>query len=160
MREIEGEKWVIAGDFNCIWDTERDKVGGNARNGKEGVVEEGEWRRDKNLIDIWRERNKETCGWTWTRDNKVKTRIDRVLISENLADRTRDVGMYKAKVSDHKIVTWSILHGKKKEVPYERVTAEVIADKEFQETVRKMIENMMKGEVGDILDGTKLSNRK
>ena len=158
---IKKEKGIkmIAGDMNCIANPRIDKIGGQKNNGKQGYAEMKKWMKDMGLIDIWRERYPDRIGTTWqTRgqvNNKtVKTRIDKWIITEQLEDQGKigEVGIYKTAISDHDSVTCQLLiTSAHKAKSIEKVPSYIIQDKDYQEIVKQIYEDI-KNEEGPILE--------
>ena len=143
---------AIMGDFNFVMDTKIDKRGGNSKRGMEGKKEQQDWERKLAVFDVWRQRNPRAIATTWaTRgkaaaETKVKTRLDRVLVGEEIDERVTETRIDKTKVSDHDVVTWTLeTRNERKKTDYERLPRDMIEDEEYQKEVRKIFEEEKDG---------------
>ena len=69
---------LIGGDFNCVPDLTRDKMGGNPQLGDAGIRDLNTLMTNQNLYDIWRTSNPQARVYTWhNRDFTIQTRLAR-----------------------------------------------------------------------------------
>ena len=110
VRQEEGYK-VIAGDFNFVMNPKLDKIGGSEKSGMIGAKDQEMWEREFGMSDVWREQHPGEVGTTWSNNftdprRVIKTRIDRAMVDERIADRVTKVEIKRTRVSDHDAVEW------------------------------------------------------
>ena len=160
-RKMEQKKGyrVMVGDLNFVMDTKWDKIGGNKNRGMRGKKQQESWESNLGVRDVWRRRNPERVGTTWTargeRGSKlVKTRIDRWLIDGRLEDEGRigAIEMERTRVSDHDMVTCQLaVKGRSGGSCYDRMPRGMMDDEEFGEEVKRIYEEVRGGE-GSVLE--------
>ena len=137
---------MIAGDYNFVMDTAVDKIRGNKRNGMQGKEVQRHWENAFGVVDIWRELHPRTIAATWeerggNKSSRVKTRIDRVLISEDLCECMTEVEIEKTNTSDHNMITWTLeTTRRRRRAAYDRLPVDMLENKEFQDTVKAIFE--------------------
>jgi exonuclease III len=63
---------IIGGDFNFVYDLDKDKLGGNRSTNfkcRETMVK---WQKENNMLDAWRERNPNQRKYTWVSNTKPR----------------------------------------------------------------------------------------
>ena len=92
---------ILTGDFNCVLDKEIDRY--PSRNYDDtGGKELKTIMTKNNLINIWREKNPSVKKYTFRRGNS-KSRIDLILISEELSCHIINIKIIHCPFSDHDI---------------------------------------------------------
>lgn len=95
---------VIAGDFNCVEDISKDKLGGNPSSGTIGVNELRNFLIAHDLTDAWRQTHMEDRIFTWsTKDFTIRSRLDRIYIPNNLIGKSFTT-IRACPHSDHSVV--------------------------------------------------------
>ena len=82
LREYANENVVLGGDFNCAI-TSLDKKGGKPFDAKKfSVVELQNQIKTNDLVDSWRFKNPDSCGFTWSNASlKIQSRLDYLFVS-------------------------------------------------------------------------------
>ena len=95
---------VVGGDFNLALDTELDSTG-NISHGKSRKFL-NEAMATKNYVDIWRALHPLDSSFTWHRSqpNRVFSRLDLFLVTEDVASMTQDCQIRVGYRSDHESV--------------------------------------------------------
>lgn len=62
-------KLFLAGDFNLVLDTNKDKMGGLHKTYQNNVQVYHEYENALDVVDVWRTLNKEDRRFTWRRRN-------------------------------------------------------------------------------------------
>ncbi len=112
---------------------------------KEGKAKESDvqmmkrWEEVYGVHDVWRARNEEERRWTYTKEEKKMSRLDRVMTSVSMEQSVESVQIHQTgKVSDHNAISITIEGGmSKSSVRLWRLRREVLRDKEFAEKVQK-----------------------
>ena len=100
---------VIGGDYNTVLDNALDRNYGTHKNKNateyiKAVIESLDW------IDIWREFNPDSAGYTWGRKaSNLKERLDWFLINQELYQEVECVGITTGYKTDHCMVIIVIL---------------------------------------------------
>ena len=97
---------ILAGDFNCIENTQLDKIGGNPNKGTSGSVELKEALNSKKLKDVFRFLHPTTINTTW-KNNEVACRLDRIYLEKCRINDVVRVSNHPS-FSDHEIVIMDI----------------------------------------------------
>lgn len=110
---LQPENNILAGDFNSIDNPRMDKLGGDpdARNSANKILSTVSARFD--LLDIWRNRNRNLRAYTWTgrntRDHSIiRTRIDKFLVNRTLSPLVIKSSIDPYAHSDHDIISLSL----------------------------------------------------
>lgn len=103
------ENFLFTGDFNCIEDISKDKLGGNPTSGTIGLKELTEFTQTFELADIWRLTHKDDRIYTWhNKDFTIRSRLDRWYIPQPLVNGAL-AHIRACPFSDHSLVEL-ILH--------------------------------------------------
>ena len=103
-----GCELIIGGDFNCV-ESALDKRGGNTNSGFAGKIELTKLKSDFQPVDIWRQRNPRVRQITWTNAKRTITcRLDKFLVSHDIAKQSLDCTIKPFHLSDHDIVFLSL----------------------------------------------------
>ena len=96
---------MLGGDFNCVISS-LDKRGGKPFNErKPSVVALHVFIKTNNLVDSWRFKNPDLCGFTWSNPSlKIQTRLDYLFVSKNLSSFFRECKIIPSIHSDHSAV--------------------------------------------------------
>ena len=118
----DGQENIIAGDFNCIFNTRLDSLGGdpNRRNSAASTLQT--ICSQHNLVDIWRERNKDKRCFTWTgrhpyNDSYISTRIDKFFTTRSLNPFIAEASIKPYPFSDHDYISLALSFDKIKRGP-------------------------------------------
>ena len=68
--ELDTPNIVIGGDFNFVFDSSLDKMGGNYSTNFKCRGRTIRWMAQNNITDIWRARNPTTRKYTWVSNTK------------------------------------------------------------------------------------------
>lgn len=101
--ERDDEYCCILGDFNCTLDKNMDRNPTPQRNDI-GTDQVKNIISSNNLCDIWRVLNPSTIRYTFKRNNS-KSRIDYILISNDLSSLSSNVKIIHFPFSDHDLIT-------------------------------------------------------
>jgi exonuclease III len=117
LNKLEGlpkNNIIFGGDFNFVYNTQQDKLGGNPTTNVKCREKLIKWQEEQQLIDIWRKRHPNTREYTWSSNTKPKiySRLDHILISQHLVCLTRKADIEMGYASDHKCVIWEVLKPK------------------------------------------------
>ncbi|EDO26431.1 predicted protein, partial [Nematostella vectensis] len=113
---------IIGGDFNCITNTRLDKLGGNPDARQTANTELYTIAAKHDLTDIWRDRNPDTRGFTWTgrhpTDNTIiRTRIDKFMVNKAMTHVITNTEIKPYAHSDHDSITMTLDFGQQKRGP-------------------------------------------
>ena len=99
---------IFGGDLNCLKDPSIDKINGNPNNGTSGWNEISILLRDSHLVDVYRYKypRKPTVSWS---DGSMACLLDRIFISNNLANKIEDVSFVPISFSDHDMLKFKLL---------------------------------------------------
>ena len=112
-----------------MMDTAIDTRGGRSNGGTIGATFQKRWEKEYNITDVWRKKNPDTIGTTWTngvkdQDERVQTQIDRVMADKRILDRITDSNVVHTKISDHDAVSWTLeTKISKRKRPYNKTPA-------------------------------------
>ena len=138
----------LGGDFNCIFDSRLDKLGGvpNARQSASVLLNALNTRFS--LVDVWRERHKNERNFTWTgRDPRdpslfIRTRIDYFFICKPVNQCVTATNIQPYPDSDHDCLTLTIDFERIERGPgYWHFNNELLADVVFQEEIERFWSN-------------------
>jgi len=101
---------VMGGDFNYIFDYDKDRKGGNVKKWDKCKKVFNDIINTYGLIDIWRIRNPTKQSFTWRRRNPtpIQSRLDYWLVSESLEGLITDCGISPGINSDHSAINIAI----------------------------------------------------
>ena len=142
LKEINNEKTILAGDWNCVLDEQIDCKNYVSQNRRPRTREKiNEMITYFELNDIWRSSNKEKEQFTWRKFKTLKqARLDYFLISESLLTLIDDCKIEMKYKSDHSIISLAI---KKKEFvrgkPYWKFNKSLLKDRNFIEIMKNVI---------------------
>ena len=142
LESLEEELIIAAGDWNCVLDPHLDR--------KNCITEINRPRTraaihdlmaKHNLLDVFRENNKEKQAYTWRRFNsKKQARLDYFLISETLANETKSTEIQPSYRSDHNPVILSLTKSVfKRERMYWKFNNSLLYDREYVQEIKKII---------------------
>jgi len=111
---LECPNTILMGDFNFVFNTKIDKMGGNNTTNSKCRDHLIRWMNDNNNIDIWRTRNPNERKYTWVSNTKppIFCRLDFFIISNHLAGKTTECNIVPGLCSDHSCITIGILNTK------------------------------------------------
>ena len=101
---------ILGGDFNCVCNTNLDKVGGNIGTGELGSKHLKSACTDLSLIDSFRHTYGDKKEFTWhNHDGSVRVRLYRFYVSKSLYNDVLSINHYyiPQNVSDHSLVYMS-----------------------------------------------------
>lgn len=116
------EKWktvVVAGDFNTVFN-KRDMADGMVFKSDQGRKELVSLMKEKNMVDVWRERNENRREFSRRQlvgNFMCQTRIDFILSTRDIDCFIEDVFYKETSLSDHKMVLWNVDFNKKDKGP-------------------------------------------
>ena len=101
--EIEDNvQYMLAGDWNLIFDKSLDAMGGSLSLKCNALKELKSVMINYNLVDIWRDRNPNLRQFTWRRSNPIKLRcLDFFLISDDMQYDVKNCKQLTAVQSNH-----------------------------------------------------------
>lgn len=133
---------IIAGDFNCVEDIDKDKLGGNPSSGTTGVNELQQFLTAHELVDAWRKTHSNDRIYTWsTKDFTIRSRLDRLYIPQNLLGTTF-ASIRACPLSDHSVAEISIQPNgaRARGKGVWKMNNGILEDKTYQREVRGFIE--------------------
>ena len=140
-----GNKYIIlAGDFNLVMSPEKDTysyVTINNPNAREKVLDIVS---EYNLIDIWREFNKEKRRYTWrTKSRHKQARLDFFLISENLMTDVSNTNIEAGYRSDHSLINISLKGNEKTQSKtFWKLNNSLLKDIEYTRIIKQLIDRV------------------
>ena len=108
---IENDNRIIGGDFNVVFNIEKDKRGGQAQTHANSLQVIQTWMEETDLIDIWRLKNPDDFKFTWKRINPkpgIFCRLDYFLVSFGLVDKVIESAITPGYKTDHSAITLSL----------------------------------------------------
>ena len=99
---------IFGGDLNCVKDPSIDKINGNPHNGTSGWNEISTLLRDSHLLDVYRHMYPKKLSVSWS-DGTMACLLDRIFISNNLADKIEDASFVPITFSDHDLLKFKLL---------------------------------------------------
>ena len=97
-----GCNFICAGDWNLIFDTKVDSLGGNSKLKRKSIYQLKSLMSSYNLIDIWHIRNPILRQFTWRRRNpRQMSRIDFFLVSDDIHSEVKSCEFLFPLSSDH-----------------------------------------------------------
>ena len=98
----EDAHFILAGDWNLIFDAFLDSLGGKPKLNKRSISQLKSLMEDFDLIDVWRARNSSFRQFTWRCKNPLTMRrLDFFLISDTLQFSVHSCEMLNPLQSDH-----------------------------------------------------------
>ena len=110
MQSIKCDYWITGGDFNVTLDNELDRYGSSVNPKPNATISVLNLIEEFDLIDIWRNNHPYDKKYTWfkRKPRLACSRLDFLLISECLANKTNKTEILLCTVSDHSMVTVEI----------------------------------------------------
>ena len=141
-----GDKLTIfGGDFNCVENTNIDKVGGNIAYGDVGGDILASFRNNYRLVDAYRARYPRDVTTSWvSADGSVACRLDRFYVSSSLKS-SLDVAITPFVFSDHSAVdlSLSIKNTTQKGPSYWKCNVNTLSDPDFIEDLNDLCKDCM-----------------
>ena len=125
---------VIAGDFNCVSNIILDKQGGNPHRGLAGNDELTKTTENLKIKDIWRSKHPAEKQYTWKNANlTIRSRLDKIYISEDLVEETTTAEIKTCPYSDHNMVTttMTIPKANSRGPGYWKMNTTILTDKQY-----------------------------
>ena len=109
------ENLIVGGDFNLTLNPVLDRLNSEVNNSRSCEVV-CTFMNDFGLSDVWRERNPNSCRYTWFKKNVgaqcknriMASRIDFFLVNPGIASLTKSVEIKGSTRSDHSLITIQI----------------------------------------------------
>ena len=110
IEELANPHTIIGGDFNFVFDLQKDKLNGNMKTNFKCRSTINKWMEESNMQDIWRIKNPHKRQYTWVSNNKppIMCRLDFFLISDNLNGWFKNCDIVPGYRSDHSCITLNI----------------------------------------------------
>lgn len=144
VEQYSNAKLVLGGDFNSIWDSDKDCFPPRPSN-RSVTLELNNLCSTFDLIDIWRHKYPEKIQFTWCNKNlSQQSRIDYWLISRNLINYVKEVSIEPSVLTDHKAIYLSLNTTKSKDVKtftYWKMNQNILTDLQFKEDAKKVIKD-------------------
>ena len=101
---------IMGGDFNCMFDLDKDKLGGNSTLGSTGVPHLKKLLTRFSLVDVWRKQHTNDRQFTWqNKFGTIKCRLDKFYVTSSLLkDFLVDSEIIAYPYSDHDLVRVSL----------------------------------------------------
>jgi exonuclease III len=144
LEEIQTDNIIFGGDFNFVYDTKLDKIGGNNTTNHKCRNLLVEWQTKHNIIDIWRLRNPRRRQYTWCSNTKpkIRCRLDHILLSQHLTKLVDRTDIEHGFLSDHKSVVVSIKKAKPDRGPgFWKFNTMLLSEEGFSEEIIKCIKD-------------------
>ena len=102
VKDITSNNIIVTGDFNCVLNNDMDITSGEKHSFS--VVDKfNAVLAENDLIDTWRMFNPDKKEYTWSKQNPfVARRIDFILSTEEIFDRTIDCNIVSVPFTDHR----------------------------------------------------------
>lgn len=149
-KEIEmiGNDTIIwGGDFNTVQNHQLDTSGGSGGYHKKANSIICDIMEEKDLLDIWREKNPDVKRFTWRgkcRNVLKQSRIDYFLISSDLADLNLSTDIKAGYRTDHSLIIINIEFRVNSKGPgLWKFNNSFLKDKEFVDGIKQVIENTL-----------------
>ncbi len=100
----------------------------------------GDFINNNNLIDVWRNLNRDKRQFTWFKPNgKAKTRIDYWLVLNSIVKHVTETNISNSPMSDPCIINLKLTKGNKinKSKGYWKFNANLLTNQEYCNTVKK-----------------------
>ena len=110
LNNISDKKVIIGGDFNFIFDTSFDALGGNPILKKSSITKFLEIKEKFDLCDIWRVRNPKKQRFTFRQNHKsgfLHRRLDYFFVSNSLQDFLDQADILASFSTDHSPILFS-----------------------------------------------------
>ena len=116
LAQFDHENIIIGGDFNCVLDTEKDKVGGkqNMHTKSREVIKRLQNKYD--LIDIWRKEHPNMSQFTWKhyKPETIMVRLDYYLVSVLLKENINANEIMTSFMTNHDMSAFMYTKNKKR----------------------------------------------
>ena len=144
--DIGCDFYILGGDFNLVFDLEKDCTGSILYN-MDALKRLKSLMEINDLIDIWRALNPETQKFTWfgNRPNRTYSRIDYFLTSNCLLNNTINAEILPGFMTDHSLITFVIDVSKCKRGPgIWRLNNPLLDNNKYCELIREEINCTLK----------------
>ena len=140
LMEIDTDKIIICGDFNCVLSNEYDIISGE-KHSRNVVQSFQDLLANFDLMDTWRMFHGDTKEFTWSRKNPFTARrLDYVLTSPSIFDRACECEIKSVSMSDHRACHVDILVTELRRGPgYYKFNNSLLKDKEFVDKMNQLI---------------------
>ena len=153
---------MIGGDWNVVLNPNidtRNYRGFNTRQRSRQIIKQKMEFLD--LVDIYRKVFPDKKAYTWRRFNTTQqSRLDYILISDNLVDKVTNAEINSGYRSDHSIpcITFKNLHMQKKIRGYWKFNNSLLKDRDYVSDIRSVILNTKKQYCVPIYDHNNIEN--
>ena len=140
LANFECESIIWGGDFNCVFDVNKDKKGGRQTTHSNSVNCINEIKDEYNLVDIWRLKNPELSMYTWHSKN-VFCRLDFFLISCDLVAQVDKCEISPGFKTDHSAIYISVTPVKEvRGRGFWKFNTSLLHDENYVELIRNCIQ--------------------
>jgi exonuclease III len=148
---IDSDITILGGDFNFVYDTNLDKLGGTNSTNKKCRDMMLNWQLNNNMVDIWRMRNPGIRKYTWTSNSKprIHCRLDHILIDHDTSKLVAKSNIIPGFSSDHSIVELKLnLAEEDRGRGFWKFNAKLLKDEEYKITIENTIYNTLNDNPG------------
>ena len=143
LENFDNSNYVIAGDWNLVLNTEKDKKGGIPHTNSFSRDIILSWMEESDLVDIWRHGHPEDFKFTWKRLRPypgIFCRLDFVLMSFGLIDKVKSSDIAPGLKSDHSapvVTLFTLSH--EKGPGYWKLNTSLLNDIDYIESIKNII---------------------
>lgn len=131
---------IIFGDFNMVEDLLNDRKGGTPKKRHSyGQKSLGDLVESFELVDIWRHLNPDKNSFTWrTKDNRIRSRLDRIYLPEQLISQIDNCYIKYFPWSDHDLcgIKISLPNSQSKGKGFWCLNTQFLEHERYQEKIR------------------------
>ncbi|WAR22507.1 YTX2-like protein, partial [Mya arenaria] len=130
---VTSRNLIILGDFNFIFDTRLDKIGGNVDKGSLGSKIFSSVIKNYGLFDVYRNKHPNTVKISWCK-NGIGCRLDRIYFSLKFKGEIIDTGYMPCPLSDHDFVYFKLPLNNDISIgkSYWKLNNSILSDEDFQ----------------------------
>ena len=142
IEELSNSHTILCGDFNFVFDINKDKLNGNHTTNFKCRNTVSSWMTEANIQDIWRIKNPNKRQYTWTSNTKppIMCRLDFFLVSGNINGHYKNCDIVPGYRSDHSCITLNIdVNEETRGRGFWKFNSELLLDQEFKKDVKKTI---------------------
>lgn len=142
---MENPKWLLAGDFNLIFDNVLDRKNNNlVHHNQQSAKLVREYMDQNDIVDIWRCMNPTKRRYSFRRGSNVASRIDFFLISDNMMSGVKTCDILPSIMSDHSALYIEMeLSDSKRGRGFWKLNTKWLKNKEYQDLIKASIESIL-----------------
>ena len=133
---------IIGGDYNLVFDIDKDKSGGCATTNVKAQNSVKKYMDLLEMCDVWRVKHPELREYTWRRrkPSLIQCRLDFFLLSQSMVNMVQNTKIGTSFRSDHSIVTLTINLDKVQRGPgYWKLNCALLKEKEYVDMIKATV---------------------